>query len=239
MMRGILALLLLSVLANAAIVQSYVHTVNPDGTSTMAKTMDVSLFSRQLSSPVLQKLDAYCKGNPVVPCRVNATTKSVAIIEKLTPGGYYTNSVEYGIPLITYRLNVTSLPNDLFSTDLDNILKDSGAIPISGSGVGPLVLTDKEANGPSMPTLRRLKANLTYSVTMPAGIADAHAGKVKGMINGSTATFDLIDVMEEGAPIIVVTTELNSFLLVALIGIAVVLWMSYSFFFKQKPSRRK
>jgi len=237
MMRGLIALLLLSVLANAAIVQSYVHTVSADGSSTMAKTVDVTLFSQQISSPVLQKLDAYCKGSPAVPCRINATTKSVTIIEKLTPGGYYTNSVEYGIPLITYRVNVTSLPNDMFSTDLDRILKDSGAIPVSGSGVGPLVLTDKETNGESIPTLRRLRANLTYSVTMPAGIAEAHAGKVKGKINGSTATFDLIDVMEEGAPIVVVTTELNSFLLVALIGVAVVLWMTYSFFFKQK--RRK
>jgi len=237
MRRGILALLLLSMLMSGAIEQTFVHTMSSDGNSTMAKTMDISLFATQLPGSAMQKVESYCRSGGGIVCTMNAGTKVLGITETLRPGGYYTYTADYGLPFVTYTLTVSSLPNDVFAADIDNILRDANVTTRGSAAVKALDLTDKTGNAESLPVLKRLKANLTYTVTMPAAIAEAKAGKVKGSVSGPTASFDLLDVMGEGAPIVVVSRELNSFTLVAILAVLTVGAMSYSFFFPKKKTR--
>lgn len=234
-MRGILTLLLLVAVANAAIDQSYVQTVSRDGTSAMEKSMDVSMFS-VLSAPVLRQMADYCSAQKM-DCGVDANASKVMITEKLAPGTYYAYSVDYGLPYITYTLTAGQLPNDLFSSDLDRMMSVINASP-SASAVKPLDLTDKAGNAAALPILRRLNANLTYTVNMPAPVVEASAGNATGVISGSSATFDLISVMENGKAVTVRSQELNTAYIVPL-GAAIVIVALALAFFQTKPAPKK
>ncbi|NYZ74360.1 hypothetical protein H0O00_04415 [Candidatus Micrarchaeota archaeon] len=236
----IAVLILLAIpLAAAALDQSYVHVVARDGTSTMEKSMELAVFSNQLTSDALEKMAVLCKSDRDLDCDVDVANKKVAIREKLSPGAYYSFSSDYGLPDITHTLVINSIPSDRFAADLDDLLVGAGVTESSGGSVDSIDLRDKTANNKSVYYLKLLKVNITYTVTMPLDIAEARAGDVAGEISGNSATFDLVKVMEESEPITVRCTELNLGYMVGIAGIAVIAVLAFLFLSGRKPEAEK
>lgn len=216
-------------LAAAALDQSYVHVVSRDGSSTMEKTMELAMFSNQLTPAVLERMGATCKSDRDLDCDVDVQNKKITIRERLSSGTYYVFTSEYGLPYITHTLVVKSIPSDRFGDVLNELLVAANVTGEGGSGVGAMDLTDKAANNESVFYLKLLKANITYTVTMPMAIAEARAGEVAGGIHGDVAEFNLVEVLEASEPITVRCVELNLGYIVAIVGIGIIAFLAFSF----------
>jgi hypothetical protein len=241
MRREIFAILLLSLVASAAIDQSYIQTVSRNGASSMAKTMEIAVFSNQLATEGLAKMADYCEKSSGINCSVDVEAKKIVITESFASGGYYAFSNEYGIPSITYTVAISRVPTDRFSNSLSRLLVAANATEYSGTGgsAKSIDLSDTEGNAEAAAILKSLKANITYTVIMPSGVSEAKAGSVIGKISGQTASFDLLEVMSEsGGPIVVKSQELNYGYLIAIAGIVVLGALALSFA-GTRPSRRK
>lgn len=238
MRREILIVLLFSALVNAALDQSYVHTVSRDGSSTIAKSTDLSVFSNLMDEGASGKIAEFCQTDGGIDCWVD--DKTVTISERFSRGPYYTFTADYGIPYITYSLEVKRVPRDRFATSLDNLLFAAGVAESPGEGlVSPIDLGDEEANMESVHFMRRFGANVTYTVNMPARIHEAGAGEVDGMVSGSTVQFDLIEVMEESEPITVTSRELNFGYLTLIALVIVMAGLALSFFRAKKAKKKR
>jgi hypothetical protein len=238
MRRVILALLLFSFVVNASLDQAYVHTVSRDGSSTMTRDTDLTIFADVLGEGAFQSVDGLCDTNASLRCSVDGET--VTIKEKLKQGTYYSLTADYGLPFITYTLVVKKVPTDRFSSSLDNLLVVAGAVEEAGtSRVRPMDLRDKSTNIPDAEYLKKFDANLTYSIEMPAGIYEATAGDVDALLSGNTAQFDLVEVLGESEYMTVKSRELNLGYL-ALIAMAITLAaLAFSFFTHKRPRKRR
>lgn len=240
---AVLFLLAIS-LAAAALDQSYVHAVARDGSSTMEKSMELAVFSNQLTSEVLTEMGDMCQSDRDLDCDVDVENRKITIREKLAPGSYYSFSSDYGLPYITHTLVVNSIPSDKFAADLEKLLVGAKIVQPGDSGVEPIDLTDEGSNNESIYYLRLFKANITYTVIMPIPITEAYAGETKGEINGNATTFDLLDVMEESEQITVKGTELNLGYIIVIIGVVAIAALAFSFMAGPKaevpkPSKKK
>jgi hypothetical protein len=230
MMRQVSALLLVLALSCAVMDQSYIQVVDRDGSSTIQKTMDISLYTGQLPAVSLQRMADYCAGTTKISCSVDVDSGKVAIIEKFQPGGYYSFESAYGIPFTTRTLVVGSIPNDRFGQSLAAIL--AGANITTGQETGAadaLDLRDK-TNPESAMYLEKFRANLTYSIVMPSDISGADAGNYTAATDGSTATFDLVQVLERSSAMTVASREINSPAIVVIAGVIVVAGLALAFF---------
>jgi hypothetical protein len=228
-------------LAGAAIDQSYVQTVHRNGTSSIEKTMEVAIFSDQFASDGLERMDAYCSKGKGIDCSVDVEKKRVTITESFASGGYYAFSSDYGLPFITHTLVIDRIPSDRFATLFERLLIESNATPglVSGGTVKPTDLGDEEANSEVVAALRLIQANITYTVVMPVAVSEAGAGNASGSIDGSSASFDLVEVLDASKPITVKSRELNLGYLVAIAGVVVLVALALSFFGMKPAKRRK
>jgi len=154
------------------------------------------------------------------------------IKEPLSPGNYYTVDTVYGFPFVTQTVTINSIPNDMFGESLNTIL---AAANITASGVvQPLVISGD--NNASVAALEMLKANFTYTVTMPSSVSEARSGSYDAIIQGTDARFDLIQVLSQSQPMVVVTNQVNSFVVVCILGVIVLAALAYSFF-GSRPSK--
>lgn len=230
-MKRLFVFLLLSMLANAALEQTYVQTVGRDGSSVIEKKMDVSLFVNQLPEGALERMTDICLTTSAIKCSVNNTT--ITIIERLpAQNGYYTFTTEYGVPFITYTLTVRKLPTDRFASDLDMLLAAAGATEGS-SGAAAVDLNAN--NNETAYYLKLLKTDVSYAVEMPTGVE--RGGTPRGEVSGSLVNFDLVQVLEEGGPMVVRSQELNFGYLVIICAAIVLGALTLSFFYSVK--RRK
>ncbi len=231
-MKPIIALLIVMALSFATVDQSYVQVISADGTSTIQKTMDISIFSNQLHGSALQAMAAFCSSSTKESCSVDIASKTLTIKEALAPGNYYTIDTEYGFPFVTQTLAIQSIPNDMFGDSLNTIL---AAANITGSGVvQPLVMSGD--NNASVAALKMLNANFTYTVVMPASVSTAASGGYGAVVQGADAKFDLIQVLSQSQPMVIVTEQINSFVVVCIIGVIVLAALAYSFF-SSRPSK--
>lgn len=230
-MKRILLVLLFSMVANAALEQSYVQTVARDGSSTIQKSMDVSLFSTQLPPDALQRMSDTCQILSSMQCSVENTT--VTITERFpAQTGYYSFSTEYGIPFITHKLVVRRIPADIFASDLDRLLAASNATAAQSGSTPAIDLTQN--NSEIAYYLKLLKMNASYTVNMPAQVDSG--GTPRGEISGASVRFDLASVLEQGGTMTVTSRELNLGYLTILAMIVVLGALALSFF---KTTRRR
>lgn len=237
MRREILALLLFSVLINAALDQSYVHTVSSDGSSTITKSMDLTIFSNILGEDTFERIDEICLANQTADCSVDKEKRTITMTESFSGGSYYTLTVDHGIPYVTYSLVVRRVPTDRFASSLDRLLVATEAVEEAGSATEPLNLRD-EANREGADYLERFKANITYTINMPAPVHEAHAGAVNGSITGNSVQFDFIDVLRESDYMVVTSKEINYGYLSIMAMVIVLAALALSFFRGKKPSKK-
>jgi len=241
MRREIIALLLISLMAGATLDQSYIQTVSRNGASVMEKTIEVTLFSNQLTAEGLTRMAEVCRTSKSFDCSVDVENKLVTMTEEFSSGGYYTFTSDYGLPSITHTLTIQKVPTDRFSTSLEKLLVAANATNYTGgSGTGKAIdLSDKVANAESAGILKMLKANITYTFIMPAQISEAKAGSVNGAVSGTSATFDLVSVLAESEPIVVKAQELNYGYIIAITGVVVLAALAMSFLGTRPGKRRK
>lgn len=238
MKKIIFALVFLSLLVNAAIDQSYEHTLKRDGSSVLVKSMEVNIFTGELSGNALEKIAETCNTTSTLKCSVDVENTTIIIEESLSPGTYYTFKSEYELFVITHNLAINKIPTDKFSDALEVLLEESGVLNTTGSESADAVdLLDKEANAEGVYYLKKLGANITYSINMPAGIEEAAAGNVTAVVDGDYATFDLLDVMDEAQSMRVKSSELNYGNIILIAGAIVIGALAYSFFGGKKKKK--
>jgi hypothetical protein len=239
MRREIIALLLLAAVVNAALDQSYIHTVSRNGSSVIVKTMELSVFSNELDNEAFGKVDGFCKTNKTIECSVDEDMKTITITERFSPAGYYSFKTDYGVPFTTHKLVLRRIPTDRFGQTLDKLLFAAGVINETGDSVDSLDLKDRESNKESALFLRRFNANITYTLHMPSSPYKAAAGNVTGVISGNSVTFDLVEVIEESESIEVEGNELNISYLAIIAMVIVLAALTLSFMRTKKVKRRR
>lgn len=238
MRREIVAVLLLTLAAGAALDQSYVQTVSRNGTSVIEKTMQITIFSNQLTADALAKMDAYCGSQKTIRCSVDAANKTVTMSDVFASGGYYEYSSDYGLPFITHTVTVTRIPTDRFSSILDSILRGSNVTSGSGGSTTALDLRDSKANRENAKVLRQLGVNITYTIIMPAQASSASSGNVSGRIDGQSASFDLVEVLDQSQPMVVKSEEANLGYMTVIAGVIVVAALALSFMGSKTVKRK-
>ncbi|MBI5227597.1 hypothetical protein HY988_03345 [Candidatus Micrarchaeota archaeon] len=219
-MKRILILVLICAISWAALDQKYEQTFDNQGLSTITKSFDISIFSATLSDDMLNSLENNCKLSP--GCSFNRSSKQISISEKLGPkDGYYQFSADYGFPFTTYTIKIDRIPNDRFSADVTRMM---------GIDEGSYQATDlNEDNSGTAMFLKKFRANATYKISSPIAIDEAAAGPVAGEINGNSATFDLLQLMNQKGPIVLKAHELNLTYIIILAGIIAVGAIALSF----------
>jgi hypothetical protein len=230
MRRELLAFLLMAVAAHAAIQQSYIQTVSRNGSSVIGKTMQITIFSDQLTAEALSRMEAFCDGQARIDCSVDPAAKTITMSDAFAPGGYYEFQSDYGLPFIRHTVTVSKIPTDRFSSLLDQVLLGANVTSAAGGGSASAIdLRDFKANRENADLLRQIGANITYTVVMPIPVSSATCGNLTGTIDGSSATFDLTGAMEQSQPIVVESDELNMGYMVAIAGLIVIIALAVSF----------
>jgi hypothetical protein len=236
MRRIIFALVILCFAVNAAIDQSYEQTLERDGSSVIVKSMEVNIFAAELDSEAMDKVADTCGTSSKIRCSVDGSV--ITIEEDFSSGQYYAFTTDYGLFSIEHTLQVSRIPTDRFSTLLDDLLGEAGVLEPSGRSSDPIDLLDTETNAESVYFLRKFDTNITYTIRMPTEISEAYAGEIKAERMGDAVQFDLIEVMEEGQPMTVKSTEVNSANVLIIATVIVLAALAYSFF-RSKPRKRR
>ncbi len=219
-----LGVLCFVMLAGATIEQTYVQTLSRSGSSTIEKTMDLGVFGKVID---IQKIADYCKqGNS---CTVDQASKKITLIEKFSQGSEYTFSSDYGLPFITYRMTLSRVSTDKFNAAFEKVLVATNATDGKGFDAGnPIELTDAKGNQELVGMLKGVKADIKYTITMPATIEGT---------NSELQTFDVVAAMESATPITVVSKELNTGYMAAIAGVVVLIGLMASFIVS-KPKKK-
>jgi hypothetical protein len=234
MRREILAILILCTLASAALDQPYVMTVGREGNSEISKSMEIVAFTGNFTEEDFAKIKDICETDSEIDCSVDGNI--LTITEDFVPGQQYSYEADYGIPSITYTVTLKRIPADSFSASLERLFMKAGA----GSGVGsglPIDLLNANENRENAKLLRKYDANITYQIIMPAGISYAMAGNSTGAVDGNSVTFDVVTLMEESAPVVIKSSELNMGYLIILAAAVVLGALAFSFF-NSKPIKK-
>lgn len=241
-MKTELALLVLCMLSAAALDQTYVQTVERDGSSVIEKSADLGLLSTELNLGSFERMAEACGVAEDLDCTVDIEAKTVVLRDSFQSGGYYSYESEYGFPFTTHTLTIESIPTDRFSRLMDRLFDRADATDIPASSVSPLYLRDKGQNQEGAELLKQVGVTIEYTVELPSGISEAHAGEVAATIEGNKATFDLVEVLEASEPMVVKSSELNYSYTILAGGIIVLAALAWSFMSsqpKKKPKKRK
>jgi len=242
-MKTELALLVLCMLSAAALDQTYVQTVERDGSSIIEKTSDLGLLSTELNFGAFERMAEVCSGSAELDCSVDVEGKTVILRDSFQSNGHYSYESEYGLPFTTHTLTIESIPTDRFSRLMDRLFDEADATGMPASSVSPLYLRDKEQNREGAELLRQVGVTIIYTVEVPSGISEAYAGEVIATIDGNTATFDLVEVLEASEPMVVKSSELNYSYIILAGGIIVLAALAWSFMSSQpkpeKPQKKR
>lgn len=242
-------------LFSGCIHEEFYQKVEEDGSSTITNTIDYTQFLTILNqqgelwgmpngmseSEFEQSLQNSCSeamsSNPDLECTAEGSTVIISLpFEADNP--YYNFEMEDGIPYRTYRLIVNKIPIDVFN--LQSTQSDGGLFGNQqpAQEVKPLDLTNVETASETMEQLKISGITADYVVEMPAEITLASSGSYEATINEETkniARFDMMEVLEDPAPLVIEAQELNLTSMIAIIAVALLLLLALAFFtFKKR-----
>jgi hypothetical protein len=226
----------MSLVASAAIDQSYEMRVNRDGSSVIEKSMEMNIFGADLNAAELAQVSELCQRDSRFDCSVDGRT--IMMAEGFSPGSYYTYRSDFGLLEIEHTLTINRVPTDRFSIILEDILDEAGIQEASGEAAEPIDLLDRAENEEAIGVLRQFGANLTYTVAMPSGFTEARSGALEGTRIGDGAMFDLLDVMDGAQPMVVKSKELNTANIVVASMVVVLAALAITFM-RTKPKKRR
>lgn len=237
---GILVLIFLAGCINV----TYKHDIKADGTSTLEQSIDLTGYieatksignsssgfdSSQLGAMCATMAPQLSQGTD---CTVNGNVLSFKRSFK-PQDGFYTFESTGGITGGKYKVVISKIPAKAF-------VKDTGTSSDQlGVGAGQTVdtdLTDKVKNLEIAKSSKQIGMNMTYVVTMSAPITKASAGNYNAKIDGNKATFDLIQVFQDSAPLVVEAEGGSGMLPIigVVVGVIVLLLLLWFFVFNKK-----
>jgi hypothetical protein len=259
---GLLVLALGVVLCGCLSVET-THKQNTDGSAEITQVTDLSILKASGSTYGMgDSLDNICDAYVGVVCMEEDGI--VTIKKTFKPSdAFYKFEVKDDIFFKKYRLTIERMPSfaDNLNKDSDifgststgtSYYGDSYDSPYgsdSGSTYGDYgstfsnyLDTDKEtkftdpSSKASAAILRQAKVESTYIVKMPGSVTSAEESTE---INGSSATFDVVTMMEKRKPIVVVSEEANLPLLIfaGVSGLVVLLIAAFMAFSMLKPKQ--
>ncbi len=235
-----LAVILLFLAGCTNVSITYHHKLNADGSSTLEQQVDLSNYIRSTAGDKLDPSQLALLCASIQPqlkegteCKVEGNIWTLKKSFK-TEDGFYTFEAKDN----KYKLTLSKLPEDLYiKRDVDTG-SDLGEEFSGGIGFD---FNNKEENKQSAEQIKRgiaagLPVNLTYVVEMPGTITKAGAAGYNAKIEGSKATFDMVKIFEDSAPLVIESDASGGNLLliagaaVLVIVILAILW----FFLKSK-----
>jgi len=220
-MRNLLIVMLLSVLLTGSIFQSYEQTVSINGNSVIEKEMSLDLFSGILGENADMKIEIACM-NPSLGCVM--ADGNLTITDEFTENdGYYSFSVDYGIPYTEYQITIKKIPVERFTEKFDDILVGAEITDSPSENYGqPINLQDSESTKEIAGVIKSSNLDISYAVIMPGETI-------------SESEFLLSEVLEDSEPIVVKSRELNWGYLVFIVAVIILAAFALSF----RKSKRK
>lgn len=225
-MRGLFVFLMIAALSAASLDQNYTHIIDRDGSSSIEKTLDISVFLNQVPEGALENAESVCESDPRLRCSVDPATKMITMSEDFRQGEYYEFESVTGLPSITYTITLKKIPTDRFAERLDDLMMQAGAFEEAGDGSAEAIdLSEKAENAEAAFFLRNFDVRLVYTLVMPAPVQEASFGEV----SGNTVTLDLADLLEDSKQVTVRSSELNSGYIVLIFAVIVLGALALSF----------
>ncbi|MFH2106352.1 MAG: hypothetical protein ABII22_03765 [Candidatus Micrarchaeota archaeon] len=156
-----------------------------------------------------------CTGmDPSFKCTADGLVLSIT--KEFGEGQYYTIEKDSNVFVTSYRITVNKIPINVFSEALPRD-KFSNQVHL------PIDLSDKETNKKNYELQKGAGVKITYTLDAPGSISNAYSGEYRAIINGSKATFDIMEVSKDSAPLVVETTQVNFALIIILICIVFII----------------
>jgi len=214
MKRIIWLLLLATILIGGCISIEFEQKVDENGDCRITERIDISSLvsmaaaKGNVSMPTEEEVCAnYTKEG--YECSYDDGVITIAKDFKLSEADFYSFEREDSLFETTYTLTVTQMPKMGKEPTMFN---QTGQPKIDTS------LTAPEAKGVAS-MMKTMNINITYTVKMPSPVVDAE-GAVR--ISGNTATFDVLERMENQRNIVVIAKGYNAALFVGIGVIAAV-----------------
>lgn len=245
-MKNAIPIIILFFFLLGCISQTFYQKVGRDGTSEITSSTDFTglasiasfgwISGEEMMEHMPKVLENLCinasNADPSLVC--SADGAKLTLKKSFTPDdGYYEFSSEADILSITYTLKVNSIPLDRFG------VAPKVHLPIVGIGplekVDAIVLSKKVENKRMATQMEKIRGfTAHYVVEMPGEIIYASAGKYNAVINGSTATFDLVEVLSNSEPLIVKSEEFNLTALMLIAGAIFLVAIVVLFYMQQR-----
>ncbi len=237
-MRKILFLLMLTPLLFAgSLSQTYHMKVYESGDSVISQSLDLTFLDTLLPEGALSDMQTICVLQPELECSVEVETKMLYLSRSFSDNDpHYNLEVEQGLPYSTYRLTLEKLPNDRLLEALNDITAAAGISPNDDVAIKPVDLTDETTTSMMATGLRLMGMEMAYEIEMPGEIVSANSGNVQAQVSGSTATFDMVEVLEESEVIVVTSRQVNWLLIILICMVIAVAALALSFVRKKRPA---
>ncbi|MBU0591571.1 MAG: hypothetical protein ABIJ10_01410 [Candidatus Micrarchaeota archaeon] len=209
MRKQALFILILAFAVFAGSHESYLHIISYDGSSTLTKTVDVSNSPDVFDDEKLELINQFCHESTFLNCGVDQNTRAIGVTEELKPGFHYSFASSEGMPDITYSVVIKKIPTGLFDSQFNRILVAANLTEMAYASTSILNLNNPEIVQ-TAERLRTSSSTITYEVRMPTDVASADAGNIMPVISGTSATFNLVDVMSEQSFMTVESRQFNA-----------------------------
>ncbi|MBN2478326.1 hypothetical protein JXB01_03490 [Candidatus Micrarchaeota archaeon] len=228
MKKILFAMLALLILMFGCISNEYSHYQERDGSALVVQKFDMSgvlgsLEEEQIESTLQQMCANSTAKDPELKCEYDV--KGIVYFEKtFTPGdGHYIFETGGDILNKKYTLTVKSAPRMDTSTE-----ESMGEAEVLGEET-EIKLTGSEAKAMAA-NYKQFGMNLTYTVYMPGKIISANGGIISE--DGTSAKFDMLDMMEDGKEIVVVSEEMDMMVVGGIVILLIVI-LAYFLFLKK------
>ncbi len=245
-------LLLGMFLLSGCISYEFYHKIAKDGKSEFQVTYDVSqilaltmqnqppgtsidTITTNMSTSLNQLCDEIKKNDLNIECTVDAL--KITIKRAFSPGdGFYTFSIESGFPTTIYKVVVNKIPlSKMIALQPDQ----QTATGVEMASVHDIDFSDKETNkfwsqglDPDNELIK-----ITYIVEMPGEVTKAEAGTYKADITSSKATFDLVQVSNDSAPLIIESKETNMVMILLIAFVVIIIIIAIVFYISRRSSK--
>jgi len=217
-------LMLLLALLTGAVGKHYAQKQMADGSATLTVFEKIVV----LGDVDYKKIAEVC-AKKEYGCSADEENFSVSV--QLEKGKYYKFNADYGLPDITYTLELNSIATDLLTERTLEILKAAGQPAAFGAGE-PTDLTEKDEG---LARMLRTMGDIYYTVEMPGEVVETNVGSK----SGNSVTFMLSQAYMKDGAIIIKSRQLNAPYIIGALMILILTAVSASFLRKKQEAKKE
>ncbi len=200
-------LILALILSFGCVSRTYTQTFERDGTSTVIQSTDATGLVQSVSTNlgkteeeirenISYEMEVACARsiNAGIECEKTGDL-SANRIRTFDYGSFYAFKQHSSFPFVKYEVTIRSIPESSFGFSEDRLKDD---IPLTNKKVAKSILK-RYGDG----------YQLFYAVVLPGAIQSAIAGGYNASIEGSKATFNLNELADAPAPLVIKSEEFD------------------------------